>query len=335
MRRLRNALIGACLLSFVVLLGSFNATKPRILVLHSASQDSAWAQQMDRGMRQVLQANRRPISVEWLYLGAGSPMSERTTEEAKAEARRGIDRVDPDVLIAVDDEANSLVAQDFVGRERRILYVSLDRSPNDYGYTGAPNASGISEQLPWNAIRDAVIELVPGRNPRLTVIGVDNPTGRAELDQARLFDWGPVHISDASLVSTAQQWRDFVLNDHDSDILLVLSTQSLPDANGVVTATEIASWTQRNAHSLPIGTQVDFVTDGGALSFSPSPDDYGEEAIRLALDWLDNRTSPGPPPPMVSPHFEVAVRQGLLAQRGFALSPIYLEAARENGTLLD
>ena len=60
-----------------------------------------------------------------------------------------------------------------------------------------------------------------------------------------------------------------------------------------------------------------------------------EEAIRLALNWLDGRTSPGPPPPTVSPHFEVAIRQSLLAQRGLALSPIYLEAARENGTLLD
>ena len=335
MRRLRNALIGACLLSFVVWLGAFNATKPRILVLHSTSQDSAWAQQMDRGMRQALQVNRRPISVDWLYLDAGSPMSARETEETRAEARRSIDRIDPDVLIAVDDEANALVAQDFLGRERRILYVSLDRSPSDYGYTDAPNASGIAEQLPWPAIRDAVIDLLPDRSPRLTVIGVDNPTGRAELAQVQSFDWGPVRIGDASLVSTAQQWRDFVLHDGNSDILLVLSTQNLPAPAGVVPAAEIAGWTQSNARSLPIGTQVDFVTDGGALSFSPSPDDYGEEAIRLALNWLDGRTSPGPPPPTVSPHFEVAIRQSLLAQRGLALSPIYLEAARENGTLLD
>lgn len=335
MRRLRNALIGACLLSFLLLLGSFNATKPRVLVLHSTSQDSLWAQQMDRGMRQALQANRRPISVEWLYMDVGSPTSERATAEAQAEARRGIDRVDPDVLIAVDDEANALVAKDFVGQERRILYVSLDRSPTDYGYTGAPNASGISEQLPWNAIRDAVVELVPRRNPRLTVIGVDNPTGRAELAQVRSFDWGPVQIGDTSLVSTAHQWQDFVSHDGNSDILLVLSTQDLPGDNGMVTAAEIGRWTQSNARSLPIGTQVDFVVNGGALSFSPSPDYYGEEAIRLALDWLDDRTSPGPPPPIVAPHFEVAVRQTLLAQRGYSLSPIYLEAARENGTWFD
>jgi hypothetical protein len=36
---------------------------------------------------------------------------------------------------------------------------------------------------------------------------------------------------------------------------------------------------------------------------------------------------------MVSDHFEVAVRPAALAARGMVLPPIYLEAARENGTL--
>jgi hypothetical protein len=36
---------------------------------------------------------------------------------------------------------------------------------------------------------------------------------------------------------------------------------------------------------------------------------------------------------VVSDHFEVAVRQSRMADRGIALPPIYSEAARENGTL--
>jgi hypothetical protein len=96
---------------------------------------------------------------------------------------------------------------------------------------------------------------------------------------------------------------------------------------------EINRWTEENSPALPIGTEVDFVADGGGLSFSPPPDDYGEKAIELALDWLDDRDTPGAPPPVVSDHFEVAVRQSRMADRGIALPPIYIEAARENGTL--
>jgi len=330
----KNLLIGGFLVAFVVLLGFFNATKPRILVLHSASAESSWARQMDRGMREVLDANRRPLSVEWHYLGIDSPAAARRVEEARAGARRAIARFNPDVLIAVDDEANELVARDYVGRERpRILYVSLNRPPEDLGYVGAANVSGIAEQLPLAAVRDAVTDLFPGRTPTMAVIGVDNETGRAEMAQVREFDWSPLVAGDTALTATAEGWRSFVQRSA-ADVLLVLGTHDLPGEDGtVVSAAEINRWTQENAQPLPIGTQVNFVEDGGGLSFSPPPDDYGAKAIQLALDWLDERDTPGAPAPVVSDHFEVAVRPEVLAARGLVLPPIYLEAARENGTL--
>jgi len=331
----KNLLIGGFLVAFVVLLGFFNATKPRILVLHSAGAESSWARQMDRGMREVLEANRRPLSVEWHYLGVDSPAAARRVEEARAGARRAIARFNPDVLIAVDDEANSLVARDYVGRERpRILYVSLNRPPEDLGYAGAANVSGIAEQLPLAAVRDVVTDLLPGRTPTLAVIGVDNETGRAEMAQVWEFDWSPLVVGHAALVATAEDWRAFVQTVAGVDVLLVLGTHDLPGEGGaVVSAVEINRWTQENAQPLPIGTQVNFVEDGGGLSFSPPPDDYGAKAIQLALDWLDERDTPGAPAPVLSDHFEVAVHLEVLAARGLVLPPIYLEAARENGTL--
>jgi len=331
----KNLLIGGFLVAFVVLLGFFNATKPRILVLHSASAESSWVRQMDRGMQEVLDANRRPLSVEWHYLGIDSPAAARRVGEARAGARRAIARFNPDVLIAVDDEANWLVAREYIGRERpRILYVSLNRPPGDLGYAGAANVSGIAEQLPLAAVRDAVTDLFPGRTPTLAVIGVDNETGRAEMAQVREFDWSPLVVGDAALVATAEEWRDFVQRVSAADVLLVLGTHDLPGEDGVVvSAAEINRWTQENAQPLPIGTQVNFVEDGGGLSFSPPPDDYGAKAIQLALDWLDDRDTPGAPAPVVSDHFEVAVRAEVLVARGLVLPPIYLEAARENGTL--
>lgn len=332
----KTLLIGACLLSFVLLLGFFNATKPRILVLHSAGQDSLWAREVDRGMREALKANRRPVSVDWMYMDVATPDSAARISAAQAEARRAIARESPAVLIAVDDEANLLVAQDYVGREApRILYVSVDRPPADYGYSGAPNVSGVAEHLPFAAIRDAITIMFPGRRTTTSIIGVDNVTGRAEMAQARAADWGPVKVQAAQLVSTAREWRDFVATTAHVDVLVVLSCQDLPDDGGVFTAAEATRWTQEHARALPIGTALDFVADGGGLSFSPPPDDDGQKAIQLALDWLDDRSTPGPPPPVESAHFDVAIRQDVLNRRGISLPPIYLEAARQNNTLLN
>ena len=332
----KNLLIGGFLLAFVVLLGFFNATKPRILVLHSAGPESSWARQVDRGMREALGANRRPLNVEWHYLGVDSPASKRSIQAARADALRAVSRFRPDVLIAVDDEANSLVAREYAGRESpRVLYVSLNRPPSDYGYVGAANVTGISEQLPLAAVRDAVTDLFPGRIPALAVIGLDDESGRAEMAQVKAFDWSPLEISASALVATADRWRAFVKS-CDADVLLVLGTHDLPDADGkVATAAEINRWTQENARGLSIGTQVNFVEDGGGLGFSPPPDDSGAKAIRLALDWLDARDTPGAPRPVVSDHFEVAVRPEPLRGRGLVLPRIYIEAARENGTLFE
>ena len=331
----KNLLIGGFLAAFLILLGFFNATKPRILVLHSAGADSLWAQQVDRGMNEALARNRRPLSVERNYLGLDYPAAPRRVEEARAESRRAVARFQPDVLIAVDDEANSLVARDYVGRESpRILYVSLNRPPADFGYAGAANVSGIAEQLPFAAVRDVVLDLFPGRTPTVAVIGVENESGAAEMTQARAFAWSPLSVDEAALVTTAEDWRAFVQRVAAADVLLVLGTHDLPGEGGVtVKAAEINRWTEEQARPLPIGTQVNFVEAGGGLSFSPPPDDSGSRAIGLALDWLDARDTPGAPPALVSDHFEVAVRPVRLRERGLVLPPIYLEAARENGTL--
>jgi hypothetical protein len=137
-----------------------------------------------------------------------------------------------------------------------------------------------------------------------------------------------------ALVATAEAWRDHVERTAAADVLIVLSIQDLPNRDGrISTAAELIAWTEANARPLPIGTQAGFVADGGGLSFAPPPDDEGERAIQLALDWLDNRATPGPPAPVESSHFEVSVRRDALARRGVTLPPIYLEAARENGTL--
>jgi DNA-binding LacI/PurR family transcriptional regulator len=330
----KNLLIAGFLVAFVVLLGFFNATKPRIMVLHSAGADSSWARQVDRGTREVLQENRRPLSVEWHYLGVDSPTAAKRRAEAVAGAKRAIKNFNPDLLIAVDDEANSLVARELAGRWRPgILYVSLNRPPEDFGYAGVESVTGIAEHLPLAAVRDAVRYLFGERRPTVAVIGVDNETGWAEMAQVQQFAWSPLEVVEATLVKTWEKWQE-AARKSGTDVLLVLGTHDLPTAEGaIITAAAVNRWTQENARGLPIGTQVSFVEDGGALSFSPPPDDYGAKAMRLALDWLDERDTPGAPAPVVSDHFEVALRPALLKERGVVLPQIYLEAARENGTL--
>jgi len=330
----QQRLIAASLLSFVLWLGVFNATKARILVVHSSSASTPWVQAVDAGMQQALEGNRRPISISWMYLDLQSPATKRQYHQSRAALQRMLDQIDPDVVIAVDDEANALISQTAASSKRtRILYVSVDRSPHTYRYGGDAQVSGISETLPLAAIRDAATTLYAGRELTAAVIGIDTPTGQAEMAQVRDFDWGPINIKASRLVATAAAWREFV-SSTPADLLLVLSTYGLPEPNGTITpAGPLIRWTQEQAQALPIGTQIDFVPSGGALSFAPPPLVYGQEAITAALDWLDQRRSPGPPAAQTNAHFQVGLRQSALAARGLRLPAIYSEAARAAGAL--
>lgn len=336
-RRWKNFLVAAAVAAFFVLLSGFNATKPRILILNSKPQDSVWSAKFRAGANAALEKNRRPVSIEWSYLDFDAEGDRLSPSVEQAGVTRTLRRFDPDVLVAVDDEANSLVARGYAGRDRpRIIYVSIDRSPEHYGYTGARNVSGIAENLPLVAFRDLAGILSPDRPLRIATIGVDSETGEAELAQIKAFDWSPHRLVAGAVVRSAEEWKDFV-EGTDAGLLLVLDAKPLPRSAGdtaTVSGRDLVRWTEEHAKALPVGTHAEFVDAGGSLSLGPPPDDFGEKTIQLALDWLDARQSPGAPAPLVSSHFEVAMRQGRLAERGVVLPQVYAEAARENGTLL-
>ena len=324
-----------CLMSFVMLLGLFNMTKPRILVIHSGNKDSEWVSTMDRGMKNFLDKNRRPITIEWLYLKLSNQTTEARARQAQAEARRAILRMQPELIIAVDDEANQLIARHYINKKNiKIIYVSLTRSPESYGYLQATNVSGISEKLPFTGIKKAILDLPMKRWPRIWAVGSNTVTGRAEIEQFKSMNWSPLNVANVRLVSTTREWKDFSSRIPESDILIALNSKGLANSEENISSdNHTDQWTQKDAKNLVIGTQIEFVKDGGALSFSPPADDYGEQAISMALDWLDQRQTPGPPKPVESNHFSVSARPSALERKGIELPQIYIEAARASKQL--
>lgn len=261
----KNFLVGAVLVAFFVLLVGFNATKPRILVLNSKPEDSVWSRKFREGVMEQLQRNRRPVSVEWAYLDFDTAGGRLSPAVEQAEVQRAIRRFNPDVLIAVDDEANALVARDFAGRARpRIIYVSIDREPAHFGYVGADNVSGIADRLPVAAFKDLAGVVGAGRPLRIAGIGVDSETAQAELVQLRSHDWSPHSLVASATAGTVEEWQEFVRGT-DADLLLVLDAGDLPRSTAdptPVPSDELIQWTEAESKALPVGTHVNFVPAG-------------------------------------------------------------------------
>ncbi|MFM8984446.1 MAG: hypothetical protein ACKONH_00030, partial [Planctomycetia bacterium] len=299
---------------------------------------------VDAGIDAALAANRRPLTVRRHYLRLDRIARPEPRAAAAAEARMAIDRFDPDLLLAVDDESNAAVASHSVARGRpRIIYVSIDQPPERYGYPGPDRGgnrvlvTGIREELPLAAIRDAVAAIRGDGGARIAAVGIDSDTGRAERMQVEAFDWSPHAVTAVATAGDLAAWQRFVtVEAADADVLLVLSSAGLARAAGsgeTVGGAEVASWVEAHAKPLPIGVHAGFVADGGGLAISPAATDYGSRAMTMALVWLDAPAGP-PPRSETSGHFDVALSPARLAARGVELPAIYAEAARAAGALV-
>lgn len=339
-------LAGLFLLTMLVGLVAFNLTKSRILVLHSAQRSNGWVQRIDEGLRNVLSSNRSPLSVKWHYLGMERFHNEEERQEAAQLARRAIDQIRPDVLIAVDDEAQAYVARHYAVRAApvnagrspmRIVFTGIDKDAADYGYADAANVTGILERLPLNALRETVSTLAPsrgGRPARIVVVGPSDQTGQGQMAQVRAFDWGPHSLVGSYSLSNFAALQTLIPRlKGQSDVLIVLSFEGLAESATslrAITQTEVASWIEANASMLPIGIGTSFVENGGGLAIAPAPREMGEVAMTRSLDWLKIRSDkPLAAPPIVSnQHYRVAMRESALRARNVELPSIYREAAR-------
>jgi hypothetical protein len=329
----RAILTAAFLLVALLLLATFNLSKPRILVLHSAASTSTTVGKMDEGIRQVLDKNRQPMTVHWHYLGIDSLPDEYHRQEAAAVGLRAIDQFNPDIVIAVDDEAQEYVMRRFAGHERpKLVFAAIDHDPQEYGYVGATNVTGVAEKLPLSTMRDLMQFIKPGQPVRLAVLSDAGPTSKGQLSQVQAFDWAPHSLASVHALSDFPGWQAAVKSMAGKvDVVLVLSHGGLstaPGATATVPEADVIRWIETHASPLPIATDIEYVQHGGGLSVAPSANSMGEIAATHALTWLKGKPADPPPQASQDTRFSMAVRMAALQARHINLPSIYLEAAR-------
>lgn len=315
----------------------FSSTKPRILVLHSLSQPSDWATRVDQGIVEILRKNRQPVAVVYHYMDLDVAGSETETRVATAAARQAIAKEKPDILVAVDDESNTLVASQLPASSRpAIVYTAILQTPESYGYGPQSRSTGAEEDVPSAAIID-LLKIIRGAKPlRIAVLGVEDVTGRAELARLQADEWGKHTLEPVKLVSTFRQWQAFVTEEaSNADVLVVLSTDMLAsDRPGeFLPEKAVIEWTETHARALPIGIRDSYVRYGGGLAVTSPGSVYGRLAMQISLDWLKKGLHATPPDRVGVNDFNIALRHSVLKQRGIELPSVYQELARATGGL--
>jgi hypothetical protein len=329
-------LIGITVFAFFVWAFLSSLSKERIFVLLPLSQSADWTNRVETGIKQGLVNNRRPVNVTYYYMDLDQQDTEKQVRLAVASALRAIKKDRPDILIAVDDESNSLVTSKIEPRNRSpLVFTSILQSPSSYGYSSATRATGVVENMPIGGIVEILNVLKPHASLKVAVIGIDDLTGRSEMQLVRTADWGQHVLGPVLLAEDFSDWQAFILGPASTaDVLIVLTTDLLKKERGgdYMPEKDLVAWTQSNAKPFSIGVRLSYVLYGGGLAVAMPGSVFGRRAIEMSLKWLETGTN-RPPPPIERPSdFDVAMRASVLNQRGLVLPNVYRELARASGS---
>lgn len=335
-----NVMVGLFMASATLLFAWHNLTKPSILILHSYDPDYAWCRDINIGLNRVLK-DRYRYRLRWHYMDTKRHPYDDYKRSAGIAARNVIAAANPDVVIAIDDDAQQYVARYYRNNPRvKIVFAGVNSTTGDYGYDDANNVTGILERLPLSAMQEALSSSASFKaldHPiRLAFLGDHSETVDGDAGQLQRFDWRPMQLTSVRQVDTWPQWQANVLDLAAANDVLLLSGyrrlhRSATDAS-LVPPREVVAWTESHATLPVISLNAFYTEDGGMLAIGASPYEQGEMAGTLALDLALRDRKVSALPVTSTSQFVVSMSGSKMQAKHFTLPRVY-EAAARTGNL--
>lgn len=320
-----------------------NQTRPRVLVLHSYGTDYTWVRDVNIGIKRVLDG-KSFYAIRWHYMDLKRYPWPEFKKSAGLRAQRAIDDFAPDVVIAVDDDAQKYAAMHYVDDRRiKIVFAGINGGVEPYGYDRARNATGILERKQLAAVRlainDAGIKGPDGQAPRLLLIGDTSESVKSDMEHIADFDWRPMTVVGKKLAHTFDEWQAIIAAAAgQADVIITTNYRKLTRSKGskeLVQPDEIVKWTEQHSTLPLIGTNGFYVEDGGMMAIGTSGYEQGEVAAKIATQIIDAGASPQSIPVVMNSQFVVYLRPALLQHHKIKLPPLYEAFARATNSYME
>lgn len=320
-----------------------NLTQKRVLILHSYDPEYSWTRDVNVGLQRALKAYPE-WSVRWHYMDLKRRPWPDARTAAGAQARRVVEEWRPDVVIAIDDDAQALVGKEFVNHPTiKWVFAGVNGGVEDYDYVGARNVTGVFERKQLAAARDAILAGHPQARttPSLRVLHLGDQSHSVKMDDKsiRNFDWHPLQFTGSKLVSTFPEWQAAVeATAGQVDVLFVSNYRKLSRSatdRTLVSPREVVAWTEINSPVPIIGGNGFYVEDGGMFAIGPSGFEQGGMAARLAIQIIAQEASPDSLMQLSTREFVVFMRPTQMAAHSFYLPYLYEAFARAMNNYFD
>lgn len=265
----------------------------RVLVVHSYHAEFDWVQGINEAIQSILKPQ---IGYRIFYMDTKRHPSDDWKIKAAEEAKKILSEYRPDVVIAVDDNAQAFFVREFVGKSHyKFIFCGVNANPKKYNYP-AVNVTGILERTYVSQVLNMLKRIVP-RTETIAWVSDYSATTNVLLPRVRAIakkNALPIEIVDYIRPKTFDQWQKTILaiqNNPDIDALLIplYHTVKARAGNESVAAAEVMQWTFENTTKPIVGFWPFSVDDGALCAVVVDPYEHGKVAALMARQIIGGK----------------------------------------------
>ncbi len=308
-----------------------NMSKPRVMILHSYHTDYAWTRDVDIGLKRVTE-NWVNYNVTWHYMDTKKFKDKQWLDRAGIIARQAIDRTDPQILIAIDDFAQSLAAKHYINKAGiDIIFAGVNGTVDAYGYNNANNVTGIFEHKLLEPIKEIILTIneKTDKLKQPSLLYLMDPSASIKQGQKLIdhYDWGEINYIGSVVAEDFEHWQELVLQkSQEVDYIIVSNYRKLPQTQkerSFADPKKVMSWTEEHSKVPVIGINSFNVEDGAMLSVGVSPYEQGETVAKMAVTIIEKSISASQIPFQENEMYIIALRNEILKKRDIKLPSLY------------
>lgn len=322
-------------------LGYVSYTRETLLVLHSYDENYAWVRDVNIGIKRSL-GNRKNVRIFYHYMDTKSHPDLEFKKKAGVIARRVVDYIKPDIVLACDDDAQSEVMRHYVNHKNiQIVFIGVNAKPEKYGYLNTTNVTGVLERIPYEAVKNVIEILSKQRNlkPPYRTIHISDQSNIVGYDDINMHEyphWGPIKLLKSDLVSTFDEWKRAILESAKiADVILISNYRKVyenDDKKTFVPFKKVIEWSYKNASIPIIGVNGFVCEEGAALAVGTSPIEQGELGAQIVVTLLEKKAKITEIPFQNSAYPMIYIDEQRFNESGYDLPQLYIAFAKTTNT---
>lgn len=266
----------------------------KVLVLHSYNFEYEWVRAVNRGINLIL-ASLPDVEIQHFYMDTKRQTSTAWKQQIAGEVLTFIDNWQPDIVLAVDDNAQEWVGRKIAERGAPSwVFCGVNSDAQKYGFTTG-NVTGVLER-PHLLESLQFFKAIRPDAQRVVFLSDNSPTSTAVFEYCKdvyennAFD---IKIIDWVSATTLDEWKQAVLKytgQVDAFAIYTYHTLQADGASLSVTPRDVMDWTTQNSTVPIVGFLTFAIEDGAFCGVFESGIEQGKIAGQMVLDILNGKS---------------------------------------------